>query len=91
MNSQGLTKDHIISIMSESFEMGVDDSWKNSVGSILSSCKDIDKIKPPYKLRNPINYYNHAFSNNFKDRIIQCLLNLPNNEGDLPAICQKYS
>ena len=71
--------------------MGIDDSWKNSVSSILSSSKLFIKEKTPFRLQNPSIYFNYTFSNNFKDKVIQCLLNLPNYQGDLNTIAIKYS
>ena len=40
-NPAGLSKDELIEKMGEEFEMGEDESWKNSVGSLLSASKGI--------------------------------------------------
>ena len=61
------------------------------MGSILSSNKDIEKLKPSFRLVNPHAYeYNYTFSSSFKDRIIRCLLALPGYRGDIAEICTKY-
>lgn len=80
-SAEGLTREDIIEKMSGQFEMGVDESWKNSVGSILSSCKDIIKMKAPFSLVNAQAYSNYTFANNIKDKVIQATLHLPNCQG----------
>lgn len=81
MHPKGLTKQTIIESMNENYEMGMDESWKNSVSSLLSSSPKFMRVKMPYKLKHPMFYINYAFSSTLKDKIIQCLLNLPNQEG----------
>ena len=71
--------------------MGLDESWKSSVGSILSASKSIDKVKCPFRLKNPLSYFNTTLSNNFKDKVIQIMLQLPNYEGDATVITIKYA
>lgn len=75
--------------------MGYGGQWEKSVGQLLSSKKEFLRIRGKHKLSNP-----HQFKisskedeNNkltFKDKVVQVFLTLPNCEGDLKTVVDKY-
>ncbi len=44
------------------YEMGLEENWKKSVCQILSSKKNITKIKGSFRLLNPMNHMNNQLS-----------------------------
>lgn len=60
--------------------MGYDGQWQKSVGQLLSSRKEFNKIKGKYKLINGDKYPKNKMEEEnydkltFKDKVIKCLL-----------------
>ena len=77
-------------MMIEMYEMEEEQSWKKSVSIILSSSKNIERIKANFTLKNPEHFEKYSFSTSMKDKIIQCFLGFPNYCGDLKAIVRAF-
>ena len=69
--------------------MGLDSNWEKSASQILSSNKEITKIKGTYSLKGT-----HTFDLNkktFKDKVINCLLSCPERRADMKTLVEKYT
>lgn len=74
--------------MKEYYEMGFDNNWEKSVSQILSSRKEIIKVKGTYGLKG-----NHVYDINkktFKDKVINCFLCCPERKADMKTLVEKY-
>ncbi len=68
--------------------MGYDKNWTKSVAQILSSRPEICRIKGAYSLNG-----NPAFDMSkkaFKDKVVNCLLTIPECRGDIKRIVDQY-
>lgn len=68
--------------------MGYDLNWSKSVAQILSSRPEFVRIKGTYSLIG-----NHKFDmskKTFKDKVVNCLLKIPEGKGDLKRIVDQY-
>ena len=66
------------------------------MGQLLSSQKEFIKIRGKHKLNNPGLYkilnleHEERAKLTFKDKVIQIFLTMPNFEGDLKTLADKY-
>ena len=72
------------------YEMGLQENWKKSVCQILSSKKNIIKIKGCFRLTNPEHYCNFNSNETLKDKLIKCFVNCEDFESDLKGLSAKY-
>ena len=75
--------------------MGYGGQWEKSVGQLLSSKKEFIKIRGKHKLINPQNYiplseFDEKSKLTFKDKVIQVLLSLPEQQGELKVLVDRY-
>lgn len=75
--------------------MGYDGQWEKSVGQLISTRKEFNKIKGKYKLINGHNVRGKMDDETidkptFRDKVIKCLLRFENHEADLKTIVETY-
>ena len=85
---EGLSREVVIERMNEYYEMGMDSNWQKSVSQILSSRKEIIKVKGTYSLQG-----NHQFDLSkkaFKDKVINCFLRCAEQKADMKTLLNTY-
>ena len=77
--------------------MGYDGQWEKSVGQLLSSRKQFNKIKGKYRLINGESYQKNSKMEEqnvekltFRDKVIKCLMKFSNYETDLKTLIEMY-
>lgn len=86
-SNRGMTKDVIAARLREQFKIN-DETFKKVIYPLLGASRNILKTKGIYSLISLPSESDNL--NNFKNRVIACLLELPNRRGDLKSITRKY-
>lgn len=68
--------------------MGYDASWSKSVAQILSSRPQFVRIKGTYSLNGK--FVLDMSKKAFKDKVINCLLSIPEGQADLKRLVDQY-
>lgn len=63
-------------------------SWSKSVAQILSSRPEFARIKGTYSLNGTFTY--DTTKKTFKDKVINCLLTIPEGKADLKRLVEQY-
>lgn len=78
----------MIERVNEHYEMGYDMSWSKSVAQILSSKPEFVRIKGTFSLNGQFTY--DLKQKTFKDKVVNCLLAIPEGRADLKRIVDQY-
>lgn len=68
--------------------MGYDMSWEKSVAQILSSKPEFVRVKGTYSLNG--NFQFDLSKKTFKDKVINCLVTIPEGKADLKRLVEQY-
>lgn len=95
MAQEGLTRQTITEKINEHYEMGYGGQWEKSVGQLLSSKKQFIKIRGKHTLLNPHLYnpleeFEDRSKLTFKEKVVHILLSLPQNQGEIRVLVDKY-